>query len=317
MNVWLIGAGPMALDYFRVLTALGADVTVIGRGRVSASIFEAATGQIVVVGGLERFLESSPRAPDAAIVSVGVPELAETTKQLIQSGVRKVLVEKPGALTIDELRAVDLSARRTGAEVIIAYNRRCYASTLWAKQMIKEDGGVQSCHFEFTEWPHVIEALDTPARIKERWLIANSSHVVDLAFHLCGAPVEMDCSLGGKLPWHSSASKFAGAGVTERGVLFSYQANWSAPGRWGLEVLTAKNRLIFRPLEALQVVRARSVVVEPVAIEDALDKTYKPGLHEQVRRFLGGRYEGLCTVAEQLRHWPHYCRMAGYPSGTR
>jgi predicted dehydrogenase len=312
MNVWLIGAGGMAVEYFKVLSALGADVTVVGRGQVSASAFEAATGRPAKVGGLGRLLESSPAVPDAAIVSVGVMELADSALRLIRAGVRRLLVEKPGAIERAELEALSRAAREAKAKVFIAYNRRFYASTLHAKRLIEEDGGAQSCHFEFTEWAHVIEALETPPRVKERWLLANSSHVIDLAFHLCGAPAQLDCRTAGSLPWHPSASVFAGTGVSDSGVIYSYQANWGAPGRWGVEVLTSNNRFIFKPLEALQVVRKKSVAIETVALDDSLDKSFKPGLHQQTRRFLSGQYEGLCGVSEQLRHWPHYCRIAGY-----
>jgi hypothetical protein len=114
------------------------------------------------------------------------------------------------------------------------------------------------------------------------------------------------------LPWHSTASIFAGAGVTDKGVLFSYQANWGAPGRWGVEVLTANYRLIFRPMESLQMMRKGSVKIESVEIDESLDKTFKPGLHEQVRRFIDGHTEGFCTLAAQVEHWDYYCRMAGY-----
>lgn len=312
MKVWLIGAGPMAVDYFKVLAALKADVTVVGRGQASASAFEVAAGQPVKVGGLERFLESTLAAPDAAIVSVGVLELADTAMRLVRAGVRKLLVEKPAAIDGSSLEALGRAARDAGAEVFVAYNRRFFAATLHAKRLIEEDGGILSCHFEFTEWAHVIEELKTSRRVKERWLLANSSHVIDLAFHLGGAPAAMDCRVAGSLPWHPSACMFTGSGVSQRGVLYSYQANWAAPGRWGVEVLTSKNRFVFRPLETLQVVRKKSVALEPVTIDDALDKTFKPGLYEQVCRFLSGRYDGLCGLNEHTLNWPYYCRMAAY-----
>ena len=46
-------------------------------------------------GGLAQAL-SADKAPDTAIVAVGVEQLAPTTKQLIQSGTRRILLEKPG-----------------------------------------------------------------------------------------------------------------------------------------------------------------------------------------------------------------------------
>jgi Predicted dehydrogenases and related proteins len=312
MNVWLIGAGIMARDYAKVLLALGADTAVIGRGEASALRFREETGLPVFKGGLSDFLEQNPPLPDAAIVSVGVEGLAGTTMELLRYGVRTILVEKPAALVTSEMRELHAETVRTGANVFVAYNRRFYASTLRALEMIEEDGGLQSCNFEFTEWGHEIEGLVKAAGVKDNWFISNSTHVVDLAYHLGGNPVSLNAYTVGGLSWHPAASIFAGAGVTDRGVVFSYQANWGAPGRWGVEALTGKRRLIFRPMESLQVMHKGTVRIEPVEIDDSLDKAFKPGLYQQVNRFLAGNWEGLCTTAEQLERWPLYCRMAGY-----
>ena len=312
MTVWLIGAGAMSVDYTKVLKALGVEFTVIGRGLDSARRFTAETGAPVVLGGLTRELQSQEALPEAAIVCVGVEALADTSIELIRAGVRKLLVEKPGALSTGAINELYRIAAQSGAEVFVAYNRRFYAATLHAKRIIEQDGGVLSCNFEFTEWGHEIETLTKAPGVKERWFLANSTHVVDLAFHLAGKPARMACYTAGSLPWHPAASIFAGAGVTERGVLFSYQANWGAPGRWGVEAITTNYRLIFRPMESLQITRKGSVGIEPVKIDDSLDKLFKPGLHEQVARFLAGRHEGLCTLAEQLDKWTSYCEMAGY-----
>lgn len=311
-DVLLVGAGPMARAYAAVLGALGRGVMVVGRGEASASTFEEATGISVARGGVEDFLSGSRAVPEVAIVSVGVDTLAPTSIRLIEAGIKRVLVEKPGALDGRGIRAIQEAARISGAEVFVAYNRRFYASALHAKRLIVEDGGVLSCNFEFTEWGHEIEKLPFSRAVKENWLLANSTHVLDLAFHIAGEPVEMQCYHAGTLPWHPPAAVFAGAGVTSRGALFSYQANWGAPGRWALEAITANLRLIFRPMEQLHVMRKGSVTIDAVAIDDSLDKEFKPGVYEQARRFLAGDQEDLCSVAEQARRWDHYARMGGY-----
>lgn len=302
----------MALDYLKVLRALDCRITVIGRGEESARRFEAQGGHPVVDGGLDAFLASRPVVADAAIVAVGVEALALTSIRLLQAGVRRILLEKPGALNRAEIEALQAEAEARGAEVVIAYNRRFYAATLSAQRMIEEDGGVQSLNFEFTEWGHVIEGLTKAPGVKEAWLLGNSTHVIDLAFYLGGEPVEMHAYTAGTLSWHPSSSVFAGAGRTVNGSLFSYQANWGAPGRWGVEIVTAQRRLIFRPMETLQVMRRGTVAIEPASIDDALDLTFKPGLHEQTRRFLAGRTEGICSLADQVRRWPLYERIAAY-----
>ena len=72
-----------------------------------------------------------------------------TTRALLDYGVRLVLVEKPGALARQEINEMAAMARERQAQVQIAYNRRWFASTLRAQEIIAQDGGVRSMHFEF------------------------------------------------------------------------------------------------------------------------------------------------------------------------
>lgn len=304
----------MAVDYARVLVSLGRPTVVVGRGKASATAFTDKTGLAVHVGGLESFLAQNPPLPTAAIVAVGADALGDATLQLLRYGVRRILVEKPGTLHVNALRDLVALAKTNAAEVYVAYNRRMYASTLAARKMMAEDGGPRSMHFEFTEWSHVIGALKKPQSILSAWLLANSTHVIDLAFHLGGIPTEMHTYAAGGMDWHPTASVFSGAGKTDRGVLFSYQANWDAPGRWGLEILSTNYRFVFRPMESLQIVRKGSVALEPVPIDDHSDKSFKPGLHEQVSRFLNGQTTDLCSLEQQLVLWPVYMRIADYPT---
>ena len=302
----------MALDYLKVLRSLKCAVTVIGRGEASAHKFSLQGEHPVIRGGLESFLKSGANLPYAAIVAVGVEELASTTLQLLKAGVRKILVEKPGALNRTQIEAVNNEAEAQCAHVVVAYNRRFYASTLTAQKMIQEDGGVLSVNFEFTEWAHKIESLKKAPGVKEGWLIGNSTHVIDLAFYLGGNPVEMQNFTAGTLEWHPNASIFSGAGRTNRGALFSYNANWAAPGRWAVEVMTYQRRLIFRPLETLQAMRRGSATPETVSIDDSLDKKFKPGIYEQTRSFLDGLTEGMCLLPHQVTNWHFYEKIAGY-----
>lgn len=285
-GIWLIGSGLMAIEYGKVLNALNCDYTVIGRGAENCGKFCEAVGQSAVPNGLEAFLESQPALPEAAIVAVGIENLAATTIALMHYGVKYILLEKPGVGYASEIDGLATTATNTGSRVLLAYNRRFYASTLAAKKMIEEDGGASSLHFEFTEWSHVISGLKKHPAEHHNWFLGNSTHVTDLAFYLCGKPAELCSFVGGSLDWHPSSSVFAGAGRTDRGVLFSYNANWEAPGRWMVEVLTKKRRYIFRPIEKLQVQELGSVAVNPVEIDDAVDVEFKPGVYFQVRSFL-------------------------------
>lgn len=311
MSLWLIGASTMAQDYAKVLQDFGQNFEVIGRNAASAGKFELATGHPVRQGGLSVALAVSG-APELAIITVGVEQLASVATELIKAGTRRILLEKPGGLNTVEIGALKQIAVKHNADVMIAYNRRFYTSTALARKLIAEDGGATSCIFEFTEWSHVVAPLTKAPGVKEAWFLANSTHVVDLAFHLCGFPKDWHAWHGGSLDWHPSAARFCGSGITEQGVFFSYYADWEAPGRWGLEVLTRKHRFIFRPLEQLQVVQVGSVKVENIELDDRVDKEFKPGLYRQTKAFLNQDDSQFCSINEQLQHIAVYNEMAGY-----
>lgn len=213
-----------------------------------------------------------------------------------------ILVEKPAAISIDELLGNEGCLRPIQDKVFIAYNRRFYPSVQKALELIKEDGVLQSMHFEFTEWSHRIEPLQKAPGVKENWFFANSTHVVDLAFFLAGEPKEFKAiAKPGNIPWHSR-SYFSGAGITEKEVVFSYHANWESAGNWKIELMTPKRKIILNPLEKLKFVLRGTVAEEEVQLDIQLNgaEMLKPGLLEQLRAFLqlGGNESALKTLSQ-------------------
>lgn len=309
---WIVGSGNMAAAYVKILQAMNVDFKVIGRGEVSAEALSQQTNVKPVTGGLESFLKSKPQLPDSVIVAVPVNQLAGITSLLINYGVQKILVEKPGALSLQELQQVNQEAETADAAVFIAYNRRFFASVAKAKEMIAEDGGLTSFTFEFTEWSHKIEPLKKAPGVKEKWFLANSTHVADLAFFIGGFPEKIACQVAGSLSWHPSASVFSGSGKTDAGALFAYHADWTAAGRWACEFLTPKKRYILKPLEELKIQKTGTIAIEDVTIDDALDKEFKPGLYKQVEDFLKESPELLPSIDHQVRMTEIYYQMANY-----
>lgn len=303
----LIGTGPMAIEYAKVLKAQHQSFIVVGRGQTSADQFQAATGIQPITGGLRYWLRANSPARLRAIVAVSENELGRATLALLDHGCRNILVEKPGAFTGKEIGLVAKRAKNLKAKVYVGYNRRFYASVLAAEKIIARDGGVTSFSFEFTEWSHVISKLNKAPGVKAQWFLHNSTHVIDLAFWLGGWPKKLSAFAAGHLSWHPKASIFAGAGLSKKNAVFSYQANWQSPGRWGVEILTKKHRLMFRPMEKLQIQNIGSVAINEVPINDVLDQKFKPGLFLQVKSFLTDRWR-LCTIAEQVGHAIIYSR---------
>lgn len=301
-NVFLVGTGQMAIDYFKVLNNLNCNLIVIGRGEESAKKFESETGLRPFTGGLLVYVSKYNLPEDShVIIATGSEALMSALLLVLQAGAHKVLIEKPGAISIAELITNEGKIGRYSSNIFIAYNRRFFASVLEAQKMINEDEGLQSIHFEFTEWADKIEPLKKADGVKSNWFFANSTHVIDLAFYLAGKPVNFNAfSKSGKLEWHQKTN-FVGAGVTDKGVLFSYLSNWESAGRWSIELLTQRRRIYLKPLESISVQEKGTVYISQIEFEKDLDFKYKPGLFLQVTEFLKEGQNTLLTIDKHIQ----------------
>ena len=111
--------------------------------------------------------------------------------------------------------------------------------------------------------------------------------------------------------WNEGPTQFVGSGKTEKNVLFTYHANWTSAGRWGVEVLTKESRYILRPIEKLFRQPVGSVQIEEISLP-AQVADLKPGLLEQVAAFMApDRHENklLVPLKEQIEMFRHYERI--------
>ena len=299
----------MGRSYAAVLEALDRTVIAVGRSKEGAESFAAETGIKAHAGGMSAYIATGNRAPEYAIVAVDPSQLSGVTKEVIQAGCRFVLLEKPGGLYKEELVDLQQAAEAKGAKIEIAYNRRYLASVLKALDMIKEKGGANSFTFEFNERTNVrsvLAQLGVEKKAEERWFIANSTHVIDTAFYLCGEPKELEgFSAAGPL-WAPLPSVFSGAGITEGGIPFSYHANWEVQGPWDVVIGVEGGNIILRPLET--VAFEHDGKVESVEFDNEIDQKNKPGLYRQVEAFLAGNSD-LPLLEHQIKRFDWYEKM--------
>lgn len=314
-RVLIVGAGVTGREHVRAFAAIapGACACYAPSDRNSAAV--RALGVPFFSGALSDAVATF--APSHVAVVVPVEALADTTRQLLRLGLRALLVEKPGCLDSRTARALTEEAARAGARVSVAFNRRFYASTARAAEIIERSGeAIRSVAFEFSEWADQVGALEgVSAVVKSRWAVVNSLHPIDLALHRVGLPeLEQTAFVrSGSLAWHPSASIMALAGVTERGVPFAGHADWDAPGRWGVEWRTPSRRFIFRPLETLLVLERGKLEPQPVPLEDDADRRFKPGFLKQAEAFLAEPASArLASLSHAARLIALAERVAGY-----
>jgi predicted dehydrogenase len=309
-NVVIVGPGGIAKDYAKVVQALKTNAIAIGRNKEKCELFEKETGLNCISTPLADYLKTIDIASTYFIITVNTENLGFVMRDLISKGAKHILVEKPAGINREDIGLTIKLLEGKNVFPFVAYNRRFYASFQKAIELIKKQGGLLSFSFEFTEWAHELAQYNKTKEALEHWLLGNSSHVIDVAFFIGGLPKEMHSFTSGSISWHPSAAQFAGAGITVKDVIFSYQANWDSAGRWGVEFNTTEGKLILRPMEKLFFQKKAELAVNEVEIDNKLDIEFKPGLYKQVEAFLNedathmltlqNHYKNATTVLEKI-----------------
>ncbi|MCR9204820.1 MAG: Gfo/Idh/MocA family oxidoreductase [Halobacteriovoraceae bacterium] len=263
----IIGTGQMGRQYCLALKKLKRDFLVLGNTETSSIKFKEEMNVEVFPGSFANN-ESIFEGNEFENVYLVVLEnqisncLEELNKR---QSFKKVFIEKPGAANPEELRK--LAKRMPEDKFFVSYNRRFYQSVRKLETLIKEEGGVTSCHFDFTEATDRILSLNIPNERLEHWLFLNSTHVIDLAFYLIGDPRSMTCKNSGEKSWHGTGDHFMGMGESNRGIPFTYNSDWGCPGRWGIELTTSESKYFLKPMEQLHVQRKGTFSVEEISLE--------------------------------------------------
>ena len=299
-KVLLLGAGYMGKEYSKVLDKLSIDYDVITRSAKTAEEFYKARGKKALSCELSNYLSQNHKYTHV-INAYRSEALAESNMLLLKAGFVNILTEKPGAMTIPDMKKLCYQTLSLNSKVYIAYNRRFYQSVFAAEKIIQNDGGLKSIDFEFTEWPHLFGVSKLTKEFIDGVMVGNSGHVIDLAWFFAGRPKKYYFISDYLSKDSKPCGIFCGSGITEKDVYFTYRANWSAPGRWGIELLTNNHKIYLRPLEKLQIQNIKSIQIEPYEIDDNLDIEFKPGVYLETKSFLeGNNIERLKTVNEQL-----------------
>lgn len=252
MKTLLVGAGGIAPEYLKAMRAVGIrDIDVLARSEASAQRLAADWGLGRALGGGTTTLAQVAQDYQAFVLASSIESLLPSLQVIARiNPAAKVLVEKPVALSSQELRAfIDANP---GFSATVALNRLFFPSISLLRQHLAQEE-VTSAAFSFTEWVHRIDVSAYSSRELARWGASNCIHVIATAFDLIGLPDELHAVVSGEnaIPWHPTGSVFAGVGKSAKGVPFTYQSDWRSAGRWWLNVHTTRGRYDLMPMEGL------------------------------------------------------------------
>ena len=302
-KILLVGVGPMGREYIKVIKELQKKYKI---ELTCACQSEKSRKEIMHLYNIEAYtseissLINTSGKFDLCIVATNVENLFDITNLLIRcNGAEKILIEKPVSFKNSEIDYL-----KKFQDIFVAYNRRFYSSVKILKEMTNNFNDVSSIHFDFTELIHSLRNKEISENIRRNWLIANSSHVIDLASFISGT-IDMKKSIfhvKGKLDWNGGPINFFGMGQTDREIPFTYNSDWNSASRWGVQVKSSSYNFLLQPLEELKFneIGTFKVEVEPISQKDTL---FKPGLYDQVNAFLDQDYTYLCTMHQHANNF--------------
>jgi len=316
LKILIIGSGYITEHYLNVISSKNITCVVVGRGKDNVNRLSNKFKNIEFhSGGIKNYIDQNSIKKFTHFINlVNIEYCLPITKLLLNNGAKKILLEKPGGLEISELESIGKSAINLDAEIVIGYNRRYFESINKLIELSNLDGGIENVHFEFTEWVHAINKNDYSSETLNKWIISNSSHVIDTVFYLIGLPKELTAKTLGSnmINWHKSGSIFIGCGVSYNNIPFSYNTNWNSAGRWAIEVTTSTKRYYLKPMEKLSVQKKGEIDIRDVELSGKKDENFKPGMYDLISSFLNDEYSKLLSVKEQIKHMKIYNQMGGY-----
>ena len=293
MKILLVGTGYMAREYYKYLSDNKVDITVVGRGSASAEGFNALFGVTTFSGGLDRFFENNDMRFDCAIIATSLGSLCSNLVSCLSHNISKILIEKPGFLCINEINKT--CDRFDTSRVYVAYNRRFFSSVIKVREIVQNET-IVGLDFDFSEWMFKIDKSGYTSAVLNQWAWVNSSHVIDLAFHLAGIPKKINAFYTNREEFYQN---FRGAGMTHDDVIFSYKAHWNSASRWSIKLFTTENQYILEPLEKLKAIKKGSVEEISLSLDNKIDIDFKPGLALILGDFLGD-CRSQKTLSEQI-----------------
>ena len=286
-RIAIVGAGNMAREHIRAFAGVPG-VRVAGIQSRTRTRADALAAELCIPSVCETVAELYERT-GASLVVVTVPpdQMRQVGKSCFEFP-WTVLLEKPPGLDVSEAEDILLAASTRGRQALVGLNRRFLSSTETVMQDLASRNSPRFVHAQDQQDLEVAKTLGHSEAVVEKWMYANSIHVIDCMRFLCRGKVR---SVDPICPWKPGKSHVAAAKIEfDSGDTALYEGVWNGPGPWAVSVTTEEIRWEMRPLEqaAFQSRGTRTLNrVEPTR----MDQEFKPGFRLQaemaVRAALG------------------------------
>lgn len=298
-KVAIIGAGYMAVEHARAFQDVpGVTLSgVFSRTRSRAEELASKFSIPVVADSVSSLFEKTQA--DLVVVTVTELSMNPVTKVCFQFP-WTALLEKPAGFNLKDANEIYENAVRQNRKVFVAFNRRCYGSTLAGLADLEN---VDEPRFiKVQDQQNIADALaiGQPELVAKNYMFANSVHVIDY-FRVFGRGTITNVEPVRR--WNPNKPGVVISQIEfDNGDFGLYEGIWEGPGPWAVNVTLPSRRWEFRPLEQAGV-QYRGDRKLNISAPDPLDTKYKPGLYIQAERAVDaalGKDTRLSTLADSL-----------------
>jgi predicted dehydrogenase len=220
--------------------------------------------------------------PEAVLVAVSHDATVAATAELLRRGI-PCLVEKPAGLDSAETSALADLADERGVPTIVAVNRRFYSVLQQALLAVTAHGPVRGLAIEAHEsLLSQVRRGRHPGWLLDRWLIANTIHLIDLLRFAGGEVAETRVLSSGIFERHGD--HIAASMRFSSGALGTFAAHFDSGGGTSLKIFGDGVTAELGPIEQgyLRYDDGRRMRLH----ESEADRRYRPGLYAQAAHFL-------------------------------
>lgn len=299
-RIGILGAGYMADEYVRVILKHPRFqvIAVVSPGAVSAKrLASKYNNQFEGLADAEELFASN--RIDAAIVAVPEENCLQVVLNLLRFD-STLLIEKPAGLDLFEARELSKMGKQYQGTNFVAFNRRYYSSCKLALGQFASDDGPRLIDVLDQQDPILALSAGFSPKVVDKWMYANSIHIVDLARSFARGSVEKVST--GEWPFNPHQRvRFAEVHFNS-GDFFRYLAAWNAPGPWSVDITTPRKRVTLKPLEDVYVQEEGNRFQRKIRTS-IRDKRFKPGLWEllsDLDLYLRGGRCSLPSLEESL-----------------
>jgi predicted dehydrogenase len=297
LNLAYIGTGPISEFHIPALRKVGFNISSVSSRENSENIQKFAQKFNIknIIPNWHELLDITD-SYDAIMLAVDIDATFEILNKLIDID-KPILVEKSVSIKSKEIAKL---IQKNNKKVFVAYNRRHYTSTAWAKNFIESKSNVSATFF-IPEMHHLN-------------FYYNSSHIIDLMnyfFNDLQLDYTNDFIIGKKL------SGFTAVFKTKRGDVINLISNWNAPSNFEIEIIHQDEKIDLLPIEKAYFYKGMQIIEptteDPIrkyvpklikeSKEDKIEENFKPGFYKQARAFYNyvksNQYdERMCTLKQ-------------------